>query len=169
VAHLDEGIALRPHLPDGVTIHVMHGIFPGSERECLANGLIPVLNTPEQLEAWASLARSLERRLPAALQFDTGMSRFGLSAPEIDAAVETLAAIDLRLAMSHLVCADTPAHPANERQRVVFDDLRRRLPSAPASLSASSGIFLPEAYHCPTSAPLGQIEGLHERRMAGSS
>ena len=26
-----------------------------------------------------------------------------------------------------------------------------------------------EVNHCPTSAPVGQIEGLHERRMAGSS
>ena len=28
---------------------------------------------------------------------------------------------------------------------------------------------LPTALFCPTSAPVGQIEGLHERRMAGSS
>lgn len=39
VAHLDEAIALRPHLPAQATVYVLHGVPPGAEAECAAHGL----------------------------------------------------------------------------------------------------------------------------------
>jgi alanine racemase len=58
-----------------------------------------------------------------------------------------LAALDLKLVMSHLACADDPADPHNEAQRAAFDRLRGLLPPAPASLAASDGLMLGRAFH----------------------
>jgi alanine racemase len=78
------------------------------------------------------------------------MNRLGLSAAEIDqiaAAADLWRAMTLSLVMSHLACADEPAHPKSEAQRTVFDRLRARLPRALASLANSAGILLGRAYH----------------------
>src|SRR3712207_4788647 len=75
VAHLDEAIALRPHLPAAAELFVLNGVPPGAEAECLEHHATPVLNSLAQVEAWAGLARSHGRPLPAILQVDTGMSR----------------------------------------------------------------------------------------------
>lgn len=163
VAHLDEGIALRTHLADPAVIHVMHGVFAGWEAECVEHGLTPVLNSEAQVRRWAALGARLGRPLPAAMQIDTGMSRFGLSAAELASVVRDahpLCAVDLRLVMSHLACADTPAHPANELQRQAFDGLRRVLPASPASLAASSGIFLQDAFHYDLARPGAALFGI---------
>ncbi|HBH62277.1 MAG TPA: alanine racemase, partial [Nitrospiraceae bacterium] len=46
-----------------------------------------------------------------------------------------------------LACADEQDHPMNRQQRDAFAAALARLPSAPASLAASSGIFLGPQYH----------------------
>lgn len=137
VAHLDEGIALRAHLPPEASIYVMHGVFAGGEAECVAHDLIPVLNSPAQLSRWRA-------RAPAVIQVDTGMARFGFTADDLPSLPD---AFDLRFVMSHLACADDPEHPANAAQLAAFARVRAALPPAPASLAASSGIFLASAFH----------------------
>lgn len=161
VAHLDEGIALRLHLPREAIIYVLHGLLPASEAECLAHGLVPVLNSVGQVGAWGALARGRGRRLPAALQVDSGMARLGLAPDEVTGRLrEDLGAVDLLCVMSHLACADTPDHPANEQQRLAFDALRPCLPAAPASLAASSGIFLSADYHYHLARPGAALYGV---------
>ena len=100
VAHLEEGIALRQDLrvlpgSEEARVHVMHGLFDGTEREALAHGLIPVLNSLEQVAGWATLSRAEGRRLSAWLQIDTGMARFGLSAGDLDRLVQDLSLIHI--------------------------------------------------------------------------
>jgi alanine racemase len=162
VAHLDEGIVLRPYLPRGAAVIVLHGLFPGCEAECLAHDLIPVLNTPSQLVRWAALSRAEGRHLPAFLQLDTGMARFGLSEADLTTVLagSDLAAIDLRVVMSHLACPDEPDHPANGAQLALFEAGRRRLPPARASLAASSGTFLPCAFHFDLARPGAALFGV---------
>ena len=58
----------------------------------------------------------------------------------------TMAGLNVTLLMSHLACADDPPHPLNRRQAEAFSAVREKLPSVPASLANSSGIFLGEAY-----------------------
>ncbi len=150
VAHLDEGIRLRQLVPAECSIHVMHGAMPGTTRDCVEHDLVPVLNDPGQVAEWRALARELGHRLPAALQVDTGMSRMGLAPFDLDRLRQDpawLESIDLRLLMSHLACADVPAHPLNERQRLRFDEVRALFPGVPASLANSSGVFLGGAWH----------------------
>jgi alanine racemase len=147
VAHLEEGLALRQHLPE-VAIYVLNGLIPGTVEELAAAGLVPVLNHPGELAAWAALARRQGRRLPAAIQIDTGMCRLGFAETALCALDHgALEAIDLRLVMSHLAIAEEPGHPLNARQRERFERLRPLLPAAPSSLANSSGIFLGPAFH----------------------
>jgi len=163
VAHLEEGIALRPHVPEMAEVFVLHGPMPGCEDAALAHRLTPVLNSLEQVEGWAALARRHGRALPAVLQLDTGMSRMGLSPADLDriaAEPRRLDAIDLRLVMSHLACAERQDHPANGTQRLRFDVARRRLPQAPASLANSSGIFLGPDFHYDLARPGAALYGL---------
>ena len=86
---------------------------------------------------------------PAVLHLDTGMSRLGLPPAELDKLAQDhsrLDGVDLALIMSHLACADGPDETMSRRQRDDFADALARLPRAPASLSASSGIFLGPDY-----------------------
>jgi alanine racemase len=63
--------------------------------------------------------------------------------------------------MSHLACADDPEHPANERQWLVFERLRKMLPEAPASLANSSSIFLGSAFHFDLARPGAALYGIN--------
>jgi alanine racemase len=146
VAHGDEGLALRDALPDA-DIFVLHGL-PGEQEEAIEAGLIPVLNHPGALQRHALRARERAQRLSAALHVDTGMRRLGFGKAEL-ASLDpaTLDALDLRLVMSHLACAEEPANPLNEEQRARFERRRHLLPAAPASLANSSGIFLGAPFH----------------------
>ncbi len=146
VAHVEEGIEVREHLPDAA-IYVLHGLPAGSEEAIEAARLIPVLNHPGELARYAETARKGGRRLPAALQIDTGMCRLGFNRAEIERLDRAqLDRVELVLVMSHLACAEEPTNPLNERQRLRFEEVRQMLPPARASLANSSGIFLGAAF-----------------------
>ena len=150
VAHLDEALALRPHLPQDAALYVLHGPPAGTDAEFVASGIVPVLNSLSQLAAWTALARARGRALPALLQIDTGMSRLGLSEEEQKAVSEEPAlreGLELRYVMSHLACAELVDDPLNARQLARFCAARAALPRAPATLANSSGIFLGPEYH----------------------
>lgn len=147
VAHAQEGLVLRESLEDA-RIFVLHGLAEGTERDIADAGLIPVLNQPAELRRYAALALTRDKRLPAALQLDTGMCRLGFSAWE--AAMieeEDLGAIDPVLVMSHLASAEEPGDPINASQIERFRQRPKALQGLPASLANSSGIFLGSDYH----------------------
>lgn len=163
VAHLDEAIALRPHLPASTVLYVLHGSPSGVESEFLAHDLIPVLNSLSQMDAWTALARSKNMPLPAILQVDTGMSRLGLSSQELAAVVEDqrrLDGIELRYVMSHLACAEQQDYSLNAQQLTLFQEARHVLPRAGASLANSSGVFLGPDYHFDLARPGAALYGV---------
>ncbi|MER9654069.1 alanine racemase [Mesorhizobium sp. M0152] len=164
VALLAEGVELRKAIGTGPDIYVLNGLPPGSEPEAVSAGLCAVINSTGQLKAWREAARRAGRKLPAAIQGDTGMSRLGMSPSEVEAAVKDSSAFDgieVRYVMSHLACADEPRHPANEQQRQAFDWLRAMLPEAPASLANSSGIFLGPSYRYDLARPGAALYGIN--------
>jgi alanine racemase len=76
------------------------------------------------------------------------MCRLGLSESELQRLEPAdLDAIDLRLVMSHLACAEEADNPMSREQLARFERLRAALPAAPASFANSSGIFLGPAFH----------------------
>ncbi len=150
VAHLAEGVALRKILGVAPAIYVLNGPLPRTEAEFLHYDLLPVLNSPCQLEQWSGAAAARERTLGAGLHIDTGMARLGLTpveAAELAANPARLAGLDLHFIASHLACADEPGHALNGEQRQAFHHLLTALPAAPGSLANSAGIFLGPDYH----------------------
>ncbi|TIN27730.1 MAG: alanine racemase [Mesorhizobium sp.] len=164
VALLAEGVALRRSIGPGPAIFVLNGIPPGAEPDAVAADLCAVINSMGQLAAWRVAARRAGRKLAAAIQVDSGMSRLGMAPTEVEAVAEDISAfdgIDVRYVMSHLACADEPEHPANERQRLAFERLRKMLPKAPASLANSSGIFLGQSFYYDLARPGAALYGIN--------
>ncbi len=171
VATLDEGIALRGQLPACCEIAVLNGPAPGVAEEFVSHCLVPVLNEPGQIAAWAVASRR-HNGLPAMLHVDTGMARLGLTQREFEAHVtaETSAREEIRwrALISHLACADQPGHPMNDLQRGRFVAARGRLGGVPGSLAASSGIFLGPAYHFDFVRPGAALYGVNPQPGAAN-
>lgn len=164
VAHIDEGLALRPYLPRSADIFILNGLPRGAEQECATAGLVPVLNSLEQAEAWSDCARKLARALSAVVQVDTGMNRLGLVPHDVAVFAKThlhSGVFDLRFVMSHLACADTPAHEANAMQLPAFKQLTAFFPGLPRSLANSSGVFLGRDYHFNLARPGAALYGVN--------
>jgi len=162
VATIDEGIAVRRLAPEGI-VFVLGGPLAGTADEFTAHGLTPVLNTPGQIAQWSGHARSLGRRLAAALHVDTGMSRLGLDAAQVERlAADGLGGIEPVLVMSHMACADERGHAKNPDQLARFQALAGRL-NLPGrlSLGASSTIFLGRDYHFDLVRPGAALYGLN--------
>ena len=160
-ATLDEGMALRNELPASCEIAVLNGPAPGSAQEFIFHRLIPVLNEPGQIAAW-SAAAAPDGGPPAILHLDTGMARLGLTMREFESlAGERRDPTRWRALISHLACADEPAHPLNEIQRVRLVSAQRQLGNPPASLAASSGIFLGGEYHFDFVRPGAALYGVN--------
>jgi alanine racemase len=159
VATLDEGIALRDALGAAPEIAVFNGPLPGSAAEFVAARLVPVLNDPGQIEAWEQLPD--RAGLGAMLHVDTGLARLGLAPAEFKSAADRVAALGVTTVLSHLACADDPAHPLNAQQRGRFVAALRGLPNRTASLAASSGIFLGADFHFDEVRPGAALYGVN--------
>ncbi|CAN7695365.1 alanine racemase [Rhizobium sp. LjRoot258] len=150
VAHFIEAVQLRSSLPQNAAIYVLNGLQPGNEERAAALGVVPLLNSIGQIEAWSQTACRVGRTLEAALQVDSGMSRLGLSPDEV---CELLANpglilnIEVTTLVSHLACADEPANPANARQLAALRAISTAFPGLPVSLANSGGIFLGGEFH----------------------
>jgi alanine racemase len=147
-----------------VEIAVLNGLDPGNAREFLRAHLVPILNDLGQVETWRELSLAQRVKPPAILHLDTGMNRLGLSAAEttmLATEPNRLAGIRLHAIMSHLACAEEPKHAKNTEQRRRFLAARRRLPSAPASIANSSGIFLGPDFHFDMVRPGAALYGLN--------
>jgi alanine racemase len=149
VALPDEGVRLRPVVPDAV-IYVLDGLLPGAAARCAEADLRPVLGSVPEVAEWAAAKRT-GIATGCAVHVDTGMNRLGLTLAEaraLAADARLLERIAPSLVMSHLACADTPGHPLNRRQLAAFAEVTAVFPGVPASLANSAGIFLGADYHC---------------------
>lgn len=164
VATIDEGMALRPHV-GGARIFILGGPLPGTGADFAEHGLVPVLNSPDQVGLWAGFAHAQSRSLPAALHLDTGMNRLGLDAPAVSLLAgdsRHLDGIDTVLVISHMACADEPDHAKNTDQLAAFRAMTGALMiPAPRSLAASSTIFLGGDYHFDLIRPGAALYGLN--------
>ncbi|TBW39794.1 alanine racemase [Siculibacillus lacustris] len=154
VAHVGEGIAARAILErrghGDARVFVLNGLLAGTDEAYAAHRLSPVLGSTAEVEAWASFAGPRALGLDAALHVDTGMNRHGLETAEAAALAqrpELTTAAGIRLVMSHLACADEPAHPLNAAQIERFRAARALWPDLPGSLANSAGVFLDGATH----------------------
>lgn len=150
VAQFVEALRLRPLLPADAAVFVLNGLQPGNEIASAREGIVPVINSLEQWRQWASAAKALGRTLPAALQFDTGMSRLGVP-PEDRAAladcVKAESGIDILFVMSHLASADDAGSEQNGDQHAEMARIAAEFSQFDTCFANSGGIFLGKAYH----------------------
>ncbi|WP_416797648.1 alanine racemase [Ciceribacter azotifigens] len=150
VAQFTEALALRPRLSADAAVFVLNGLQPGNEQACARGGIIPVINSLEQWRRWAAVAKEVGRRLPAVLQFDTGMSRLGLAPedrPVLAELLKTENGIDVLFVMSHLASADDPDSVQNGDQQAEMECIAAEFPQFPVSFANSGGIFLGKTFH----------------------
>jgi alanine racemase len=112
-------------------IAVLHGFGAG---DTPINDVRPVLISPEQVTRWKESGRAGQK---CDLMVDTGMSRLGLRADQLDVA----AGLTLHTVHSHLACADENS-PLNRRQLDLFRSVCEHLPAERYSLANSAGIYL---------------------------
>ena len=147
VATFKEGLALRSLLTEA-TIFVLNGLG-NDQPQCFHQArLIPVLNSLDDIYAWSSVAEITEHG--CAIHVDTGMQRLGLMIEEFEALkhnVALLNALNLKLLISHLSCAEQPQSEINQQQLALFTSLSNGLPGTTKSLANSSGAFLDPAFH----------------------
>jgi alanine racemase len=151
VAYAHEGAAVRKAAPEA-RIFVLTGAETREYGAYVKSALTPMLSSVEQLRLWLAEGPNL----PFGINVDTGMNRLGLHAGEaaiLGADGVVLQAAGLCHIMSHLACADDPAHPMNQRQLKVFQRLAGIHSDVEASLSNSAGIFLGGAFHFDLTRP----------------
>lgn len=148
VAVAEEGVTLRRVLGEGPEICVFSGHMAGDAGAIRDHDLIPMLNDTLQLTRHVEALPGH----PFGVQLDTGMNRLGMEAAEWVEVVPLVLELGPMLLMSHLACADEPAHPMNETQlsnfRAMTDDT-----GVPRSLSATGGILLGRDYHFDVTRP----------------
>ena len=160
VASWDEAERLGK-LPDGASLSVFHGV---READLAIAGTTiparPVLNSPAQVGRW----RTHFPDRPCDVMVDTGMNRLGLTPREARSGL--LDGLEIDTLMSHLACADEPAHPMNEAQRTRFAELCALLPARRYSLANSAGICAGSAYSFDLTRPGLSLYGGVQRAEA---
>ena len=132
VATEAEGVAVRAATRDS-NVFVFSG--PADDRSAAAmvrHALTPVLNDEKQLARWRE-----HRETPVAVHVDTGMHRLGFDDAAVSAAM--FEGFNVAVVISHLACADDPAHPMNKHQTERFESIRALFPHALGSLANSAG------------------------------
>ena len=163
VAYAEEALVLRPHVP-GAMLAVLNGLHPAKAGLYVANGLVPVLGTLGEIEAWSAQARRVGRTLPALLHVDTAMNRLGLSGRDLARLASEprcLDGIDLLFVMTHLADAEQTENPGNAAQAVRFAEACAVLPPAPRSIANSSGVFLDGLVRSDLARPGAAIYGIN--------
>ena len=156
VAAAEEAAAVRKSVGDRARIFVYSGHMAGDASIIGDLGLIPLLNSIEQI------TRHIEA-LPAhsfGIQLDSGMNRLGLEPEEWFAARDLVMKQRPALVMSHLACGDEPNHPMNAQQLSQFVAMTDGL-DVPKSLAATAGVLLGDDYHFDLTRPgIGLYGGL---------
>ncbi|MCE5972884.1 alanine racemase [Sinirhodobacter sp. WL0062] len=156
VAAAEEGAAVRQALGEGPQIFVFSGHMAGDTQMIAERGLTPMLNSLEQVTRYFEALPGA----PFGVQLDTGMNRLGMEAAEWEAVAPIVLGAGPQLVMSHLACADEPAHPMNALQLAEFRRMTDGCGVA-RSLSATGGILLGPEYHFDVTRPgIGMYGGL---------
>lgn len=156
VAQLHEATKLRPLLVSDAHIFVLNGLQPGNEESCARQGIVPVINSIEQWRNWSRTGLRLGRRLPAAVQFDTGMSRLGLPPDERLYLAEEVAHashVEILFLMSHLASADDARSSQNSEQLAELQKIATEFPGYDLSFENSGGLFLGGPYRSALARP----------------
>ncbi len=143
VATLTEAISLRKAFSQ-IGIYVFEGVSRETALIFQQFSLRPVLNSLQDITEYGAFCEANANPAPAAIHFDTGMNRLGLSARDTEillADPAKLRAVKPALILTHAACADTPDHPLNAIQKQKFSKIKAAFSEIPASYAASAAIL----------------------------
>ena len=161
VAHWSEVAPVLDHVPAS-QIAVLHGPLDAREADyARQTGVLPVIDSVRQAKLWIDGGGG-----PCHLMVDSGINRLGISAREIcDPAVQ---ALEVKMLMSHLACADEDS-PMNARQLEVIRSCLPQIAHEETSLANSAGIALGSDYHFDLTRPgLALYGGVPRHELAGA-
>lgn len=160
VAHWSEVADVARHVPAS-SIAVLHGPMRDDDiAYALATGVVPVINSLEQAQRWASGGGGV-----CHVMVDTGINRLGLAPGELDD--RAITALDVDILMSHLANADEDS-AMNARQLAAFRDCLPLVAHRRASLANSAGIALGTDYAFDLTRPgLALYGGVPRGELAG--
>jgi alanine racemase len=162
VADISEARSVRTIAPDAA-LYVLNGLLPRTAATFANVGAQPVIGSLVELAEWDAFCSANQWRGGAALHVDTGMNRLGVSVEEAAALAPRIRTENhgITLLMSHLACAEQPAHPLNQRQIELFREVRLLYRGIAGSLANSSGIFLGNSAHCDMVRPGAALFGVN--------
>lgn len=142
-AYLAEALTVREVLPNDAKIYYLQGFQKSDKQLIQGKNIIPVINSLNEFNAIKGNGAEF------VLFVDTGFSRLGLRADDIDAILPQLENEKIAYVISHLACSDDVTHPMNLAQKVAFDNILaqiRRKINVKASLSATGGALMGRDY-----------------------
>lgn len=151
VATVDEGLALRG---SRITAPILVlGPATGDEVPDAARAGLGL--TVHSADAVAVIARAARRRaVRVHLKVDTGMTRLGVTIPDVPRVARAITAAGLRLEgiFTHLACADEPEHEVTREQLTRFESvlpaLRRRYPRLLVhAANSAAAVLLPRSHY----------------------
>ena len=170
-ATLHEAVAGRSLVGADAQCYLLSGVPGGSEADIVGHRLVPVLSSLVAVNrwlAWRAGAGFDAGSAPAAIKFDTGMTRSGLAVAELQHLLgdaERWAELFPVLLMSHLAVSDEADNPQNRRQRDAFFALgaqaKRLQPDLLLSLANSCGTYLGRDYHADLVRPGAALYGFN--------
>ena len=146
IEELGEGVELRGILPyNDIHIYALGGLLHNEERYFKEYGLVPCLNSLEQLKRWNAFCGN-HGRSSAIIHLDTHMNRLGLLDDEVqilsDNYSELTSNIDIDFFISHFYDIKG-SDPANcYRQLEVLETYRAKLPDVPVSFACTDSVIL---------------------------
>jgi alanine racemase len=145
VAHWGEVPGVIAHVPPE-QVAVLHGPHTVEEaRYARTVGVLPVIDSLRQAKLWSETGGG-----PCHVMIDTGINRLGISPHEIGDPI--LAALDIKVLMSHLACADEDS-AKNTQQLDAFRKAIAAVPHRETSLANSAGIALGDDFHLDLTRP----------------
>lgn len=142
-------------------LSVLHGPLTAQDAAfARETGVSPVINSLAQARRWTEAGGGR-----CHLMVDTGMNRLGIRLEELGD--EAIAALDIDVLISHLASAEEETD-LNAVQCRRWQEARRQIPHARASLANSAGIALGHEYHGDLTRPgIALYGGVPRQDMAG--
>lgn len=159
VASWAEAAEIADLVPAG-QIAVLSGVQDADLAYARQSGIVPVLNTPQQIARWKGAGGG-----PCHIMLDSGINRLGIGCDQLENGLLDGLAIDIL--MSHLASADEDVLQ-NAAQLERFTASSSTIPCARRSLANSAGIQLGRAYHFDLTRPgLSLYGGIARPELAG--